>query len=62
MVGGQNADIADTLPWQPFFAFYIWGARWRHIKNMTEPSMCGGDVALCQMTMTTCYYCYGRPM
>jgi len=43
------------LPWQPFLAFYIWGAHWRHLKNTTEPSMCGGDVALCQITLTTCY-------
>jgi len=31
-------------------------AHWRHLANTTEPSMSGGDVALCQMTMTTCYY------
>jgi len=36
-------------------AFYIWGAHWRHLKNTTEMSMCGGDVALCQITFTTCY-------
>jgi len=30
------------LPWQPFLAFYIWGAHWRHLNNATEPSMCGG--------------------
>ena len=23
-------------------------------KNTTEPSMCGGDAALCQITLTTC--------
>ena len=34
------------LPWQPFLAFYIWGAHWRHLKNATEPSMCGGEAAL----------------
>ena len=43
------------LPWQQFLAFYIWGAHWRHLKNTTEPSMCGGDAALCQITLTTCY-------
>ena len=42
------------LPWQPFLAFYIWGAHWRHLKNTTEPSMCGGHAALCQITLTTC--------
>ena len=44
------------LPWQPFLAFYIWGAHWRHLKNTTEPSICGGDAAFCQITLTTCYY------
>ena len=39
------------LPWQPFLAFYIWGAHWRHLKNTSEPSMCGGDAALCQITL-----------
>jgi len=42
------------LPWQPFLGFYIWGAHWRRLKNTTEPSMCGGDAALCQITLTTC--------
>ena len=26
----------------------------RHLANMTEPSVCGDDVALCQITLTTC--------
>ena len=46
------------LPWQPFLAFYIWGAHWRHLKNRIEPSMCGGDAALCQITLTTCFLPY----
>jgi len=25
-----------------------WGAHWRHLTKTTEPSMCGGDAALCQ--------------
>jgi len=46
VVGRQNEDIADaltyeTLPWQPFLTFYIWGAHWCHLANTTEPSMCG---------------------
>ena len=41
-----------------FFAFYIWGEHWCHLANTTEPSMCGGDAALCQITLTTCYYYY----
>jgi len=44
------------LPWQQFLAFYIWGAQWRHLKNTTEPSMCGTDAALCQITLTTCLF------
>jgi len=42
------------LPWQPFLAFYILGAHWRHLKNTTELPTCGGgDAALCQITLTT---------
>jgi len=36
------------------FPFCIWNAHWRHLANTTEPSMCGGDAALCQITLTTC--------
>ena len=28
----------------------------RHLANTTESSMCGGDAALCQITLTTCYH------
>jgi len=31
------------------------GARWCNLANTTEPSMCGGDAAFCQITLTTCY-------
>jgi len=62
VVGRQNADITDTVQPAPkgrchgnhFLAFYIWGAHWCHLANTTEPSICGGDVALCQITLTTC--------
>jgi len=27
---------------------------WRHLANTIEPSMCGGDAAFCQVTLTTC--------
>ena len=30
------------------------GAHWRHLVNTIEPSVCGGDAALCQITLTTC--------
>jgi len=33
-----------------------WGANWRHLANMTERSVRGGDAAFCQITLTTCLY------
>jgi len=50
------------LPWQPFLAFYIWGAHWHHLKNTTESSICGGDAALCQITLITCYDFFVYPV
>jgi len=32
------------------------GAHWRNLANTTEPSVCSRDAALCQITLTTCYY------
>jgi len=32
-------------------------AHWRHLANTIEPSVCGGNVVLCQITLTTCYSC-----
>jgi len=29
-------------------------AHWRHLANTVEPSMCGGDVACCQITLSIC--------
>jgi len=29
------------------------GAHWRHLANTTEPSVCGGDAALGQITLIT---------
>jgi len=57
----QSADIADTLHLRnvamaTIFGFLYMGCTWRHLKNTTEQSMCGGDAALCQITLTTCYY------
>jgi len=31
-------------------------AYWRNMANAIEPSVCGGDVALGQITLTSCYY------
>jgi len=55
VIGRQNADIADTLYlWDVAMATsfaFIWGAHWCHLANTTEPSMCSGDAALCQITL-----------
>jgi len=37
-----------------FLAFYIRGAQWHHLANTTKQSVCCGDAALCQITLTTC--------
>jgi len=29
------------------------GAHWRHLANMIEPSVCSGDAALCQITLSS---------
>jgi len=49
-------------------AFYIWGVHWRHLANTIEPSVCGGNEAFCQITLTliTCHFnsvlCFGKSM
>jgi len=30
-----------------------WGARWLHLANTIEPSVCGVDVAWCEIILTT---------
>jgi len=30
------------------------GHIWRHLANTIEPSACGGDAVICQITFTTC--------
>jgi len=59
----SDEDIADfevlrDVAKATIFGFLYMGAQWRHLKNTTEPAMCGGDAALCQITLTTCYYYY----
>ena len=34
-----------------------WDAHWRHLANITELFVCGGDGPFCRITLTTCYYC-----
>jgi len=38
--------------------FTRWGALWRPLVNAIEPSVCDGNAALCQITLTTCYHDY----
>jgi len=33
-----------------------WEAYWRQLGNMIELSVCSGDSALCQITLTTCLH------
>jgi len=33
-----------------------WRAHWRHLANTIESSVCYGDAALCQITLTACFY------
>jgi len=58
VVGRQNADIADTLRLichgKHFLAFCTCGAHWRHLPNASELTVCSSDVALHQITLTTC--------
>jgi len=34
---------------------YVDVAYWCHLSNMIEPSVCGGDAVLCQITLNTDY-------
>jgi len=57
---------AKGVAWQLFLAFVGLVARqvapmchrgrahWRHLPNTIETSVCGGDAAFCQITLTTC--------
>ena len=49
---GRTSSIAfSKLP-------SLWRAHWRNLVNMIEPFVCSGDVASCQITLTTHYYYY----
>jgi len=53
------ADILKTTQQgtEPVWCGCRWGACWRHLANTVEPSACGSNAALCQVTLSTCYYC-----
>ena len=50
-------EVLRDVAMATVLASYIWGAHWRHLAIMTEPSVCDGNAALCQITLTTCYLC-----
>ena len=52
----MDIDIADFEVLRDVaMAFYICGARWRNLANTTELHVRGGNAALCQITLTTCF-------
>jgi len=48
----SNEHIADFEVLRDISMATIFG--FLYTANMTEPSMCGSDAALCQITLTTC--------
>ena len=53
---GWAEGSTSSVEWVPMCLHVR--AHWRHLANTIEPSVCGGDAALCQITLTTCYYYY----
>jgi len=49
MLMNVSMEIMATI-----FGFLYMGSHWRHLAYTTEPSVCGSDAALCQITLTTC--------
>ena len=48
----SRCHLGCGLRWAEGSMCYM-GAHWRHLANTTEPSMCSGDAALFQITLTT---------
>ena len=65
---GQSVTVLSLAKVAEPMSFGLWtwvgprnhildgGAHWHHLANTIEPSMHGNDAALCQITLTTCYY------
>jgi len=56
----QNAHIADTLQLRDvamatIFVFLYMGCTLAPPGDTTQPTVCGGDAVLCQITLTTYY-------
>ena len=60
-VSKRDVLTGDGLTMRRFDCGTFWqwdvltGYHWRHLANAIEPSICCGDAALCQITLTTCY-------
>ena len=54
MVGRQNADVAESLHLRAVFLALYMGFTLAPLAKTTEPSVCGGNAALCPITLTTC--------
>jgi len=51
----SRCRLGFGLGWVQGSMRYVQGAHQRHLANTTEPSMCGGDAACCQITLATCF-------
>jgi len=56
VIWGGGPDVLRDVAMATICCLYIWDARWRHLANTTEPSVCGSDAALCQISLTTWSY------
>jgi len=52
--GRKTAVVVVVVRADHGTVFGFWGAHWHHLVNTTEPTMCGDDAALCQITLITC--------
>jgi len=57
-VRGRHTQSDSTSDRTSYDADTDEGAYWRDMANTTEPSVCRGDAALRQITLTTCSYYY----
>jgi len=53
--GGHRPQVLTDVAVATIFVFLYMGVHWRHLGNTTALSVCGGDAALCQITLTTCF-------
>jgi len=51
----KNGNLVRGLGWVQGTMCYMGNAHLRNLANTIEPSVCGGDAASREMTLTTCY-------